>query len=193
MSTDLRIIKSKNAIADALLELLKTERLDDISISEISKKSHVSRATFYNNFNDFKEVIVYYFEKFQPLFDKSFSRFKDNLNTSDFPSVYRLFINDIFDAIGFERDPFLTIAKNKDETAIHLIHEALKTFLAKNIKTYFEPLIIGYYPNIPLELVVDYLAGGFSSTIIYLLHHYDEFTKEELIDDILDLTFIGKN
>ena len=44
-------------ITDALLELIKTKSLSDISISEICDKAQVGRASFYRNFES-KEAVI---------------------------------------------------------------------------------------------------------------------------------------
>ena len=47
---DARIIKTKNKIKDALLLILRTKRLNEVSISEICKVAKVNRNTFYAHF-----------------------------------------------------------------------------------------------------------------------------------------------
>lgn len=47
---DARIIKTKNKIKDALLLILRTKRLNEVSISEICKVATVNRNTFYAHF-----------------------------------------------------------------------------------------------------------------------------------------------
>lgn len=48
--------KSRSAIKDALLELLGTERLDAISMSELAAQAHVSRSTLYAHYANAYEV-----------------------------------------------------------------------------------------------------------------------------------------
>ena len=49
----------KECIADAILELLKTNPLDKISIIEITSKAGVGRATYFRNFSSKQEAITY--------------------------------------------------------------------------------------------------------------------------------------
>lgn len=47
---DARIIKTKEKIKEALLSILHTKNISDISISEICKKAKINRNTFYAHF-----------------------------------------------------------------------------------------------------------------------------------------------
>ena len=47
---DARIIKTKNKIKDALLLILRTKKVNEVSISEICKTAKVNRNTFYAHF-----------------------------------------------------------------------------------------------------------------------------------------------
>ena len=49
---DLRVQKTKNAITNAFLELRAVKPLNKISITELSKKAVISKATFYLHYKD---------------------------------------------------------------------------------------------------------------------------------------------
>lgn len=53
---DIRIVRTKERLKSALLELLKEKRLDDISISEICAKASVNRNTFYSHYQSLKDL-----------------------------------------------------------------------------------------------------------------------------------------
>ncbi len=53
---DIRIIRTKERLKNALLELLKTEHIEDISISEICAKASVNRNTFYSHYQSVKDL-----------------------------------------------------------------------------------------------------------------------------------------
>ncbi|MCI9049590.1 MAG: TetR/AcrR family transcriptional regulator, partial [Coprobacillus sp.] len=58
----------KEAIALALIQIMETKILSDITILEIVNKAGVSRSSFYRNFDDKEDVINYYIDF---LFDES--------------------------------------------------------------------------------------------------------------------------
>ena len=51
----------------ALIELLKTKDLDDITVSELTKKAGVARVTFYRNYVSLADIIFDYMKMQQPL------------------------------------------------------------------------------------------------------------------------------
>ncbi len=54
---DVRIVKTKERLKRALLDILKEKRLDSITISEICSKSSVNRNTFYSHYQSVKDLL----------------------------------------------------------------------------------------------------------------------------------------
>lgn len=57
-------IDAKQLLADALYNLVQEKDFDSITISDICKRSGVSRATFYRYFHDKYELMSYHYESF---------------------------------------------------------------------------------------------------------------------------------
>ncbi|WP_239613509.1 TetR/AcrR family transcriptional regulator [Cohnella mopanensis] len=53
---DLRVVKTKKALHQALLALLKTKTLESISVSNLCREAHVNRGTFYLHYKDIGEL-----------------------------------------------------------------------------------------------------------------------------------------
>ena len=53
---DKRIIKTKERICDALLQLMKEKKSSKITVSEITKISNIERKTFYLHYNCIEDV-----------------------------------------------------------------------------------------------------------------------------------------
>ncbi len=49
---DIRVIKSKNAIKDAFLDLRKKKTLKNITVKELCEKAMVNKSTFYSHYTD---------------------------------------------------------------------------------------------------------------------------------------------
>ena len=72
-------VRSKNALAKALLSLMLKKPFDDISISDISSKAGLARQTFYTNFSKKEDIIVYLLSEF-------FKRYTAHINSlPEFP------------------------------------------------------------------------------------------------------------
>jgi AcrR family transcriptional regulator len=71
---DKRAIRSAQLLLDGLMDCLKEKKLNEITISDINKKSYVSRATFYRLFDSISDILVYYcdiiFEQMKENFSK---------------------------------------------------------------------------------------------------------------------------
>lgn len=66
---------SQEWITLALLEILKTKPLSQITVSEIAKKAGVSRMAFYRHFSGLDDVLFSYYEpKFEKIFDKTLNK-----------------------------------------------------------------------------------------------------------------------
>lgn len=63
MRTDMRIIKTKEALHNALLELLNEKTLEVISISEICRKAKINRGTFYLHYKQVEDLFEEYFKE----------------------------------------------------------------------------------------------------------------------------------
>lgn len=64
-----RVARSLDQIALATYELLKTERLKDLTVTAIADKAGVTRKTFYRNFGDITDVLDYgLFSRIVPLY-----------------------------------------------------------------------------------------------------------------------------
>lgn len=57
MNEDKRIIKTKQNLKNALLEMLGEKAFEDITVKEICEKSNTSRITFYTHFSDKYELL----------------------------------------------------------------------------------------------------------------------------------------
>lgn len=56
-TTDRRIIRTKNAVQSALLELLAEKPLSDITVTELAQTADINRKTFYNYYSDVSMVL----------------------------------------------------------------------------------------------------------------------------------------
>ena len=50
--TDLRIIKTKKVIYEALIDLMKEKTFEEIKVSDICNKALINRSTFYAHYED---------------------------------------------------------------------------------------------------------------------------------------------
>ena len=103
----------KEAIALALIQIMKNKLFSDITILEIVNKAGVSRSSFYRNFDDKEDVISYYID---------YS-----------PHHLETFLIEKFTLIKENKAFFLALKKNK---ILHLLYQQANKNTIKNIYSY---------------------------------------------------------
>ena len=71
LKTNKRALESQRKIYKSLRRILLTKPLMDVSITDIERESHISRSTFYRNFNNVTEVL-------EVMLDYFYKRYLDN-------------------------------------------------------------------------------------------------------------------
>lgn len=169
---DRRIRRTKYFIQMALLELLEEKQIQEISISELTKKADVNRKTFYNHYSTPEDVLK---ELEENLVDKLFSYLdadKDAL-LSNPRNAFLHFVNELMDNYNFSK---------------LLVHSGEIKYLLEKMRNYFIPymseLISKHYEvkQKYLPFLIDYAVGGVLMVLENWLFHTDSLSPEELAD-----------
>lgn len=62
MTTDLRVVKTKEALREALMILLKEKSLNSISVTELCRIAKINRGTFYAHYGQVENLFEDYFK-----------------------------------------------------------------------------------------------------------------------------------
>lgn len=114
--------RAKDYITQSLLYLMKKEKFENITITDISKKAGVNRITFYRNFNSKEEVLKCYLDSITDNFIKT----SKILYT---PDNFQSYIINLF--IHLERYKDIGILLYKSNMVHFLKDEFDRIFLAK--------------------------------------------------------------
>lgn len=84
MATDRRTRKTKQALQQAILQIIQTKDLDKITVSEVAELADVSRMAFYYHYEDIYDLYHHveddFFNEFAKLYDKSESHdYRENM------------------------------------------------------------------------------------------------------------------
>ena len=117
---DKRIIKTKSNLKSALVELLKTHKIEDISIVELTTLANVNRKTFYLHYDEVSSV-------FKEIENSTYEKVKNKISTSNINAeTVEQFLNELFSI--FVNDPYvLTIMRNTpySKTFTNILEKAL--------------------------------------------------------------------
>ena len=107
--TDLRVIKTRQAIRSALISLLSEKELSDITISELSARALVNRKTFYRHYRSISDVVT----EFE---NELLSDFSDILKTSN-TSIFNIgsVLGEISALISSNQEYFVKLLKLNPE------------------------------------------------------------------------------
>lgn len=125
----------KECLTIALLELMKTKRIDEISITELIAKAGVSRNSFYRNFNGKRDVLEKRLEVLIREWGKSFEEKGDPNDLSD--SLLRHYYR--------HRDFYLLLYRQGLSDMIHeTVRKACRVDDSQtNVERYFKSMFAG--------------------------------------------------
>lgn len=149
MTTNQRREKTKKAIEQAMVELLKHQSFDKISTSQLAKTAGISRSSFYTHYKDKYEMIDKYqqvlFSKLEYVFDKNeFQKEKALLEIFEFLDRESLFAA-LLTQNGTKE--IQTYIRNKLQTMISKEQVSLEKTQVENLynSVYISHAVFGIY------------------------------------------------
>ena len=166
---DLRAKKSATLLADAMLDCLKNKEFAKISVSDLNKKSYVSRSTFYRLFDNTYDVMSF-------LCDNMYEEIFTKLNSRSFSSATELMT--VFNREIMSRNSLLdALAKNNMTDILHSTHIKYFNFFTP----YFKDLDINFSKQ-EITCALSILSGALCSYIAWWTKNGKKETPEELTD-----------
>ncbi|MCQ9627297.1 TetR/AcrR family transcriptional regulator [Cetobacterium somerae] len=133
------MIKTKNILANTLINMLKDKEYKNITITDIALKANINRSTYYRNFSTKDEVITFYFSNIL----KEFLKKIDEEN-----EIFENYIKILFTHYFDYKEELILIYKNE---LFFLFLKSLKKIL--EIKNFKHLNIDSYYK-------IQYHSGG---------------------------------
>lgn len=190
MAEDRRVRKSKRAIKQAFIQLLKENNLDRITIQQISDLADVNRGTFYLNYED-KYALLDEMENEQIEKIKGFVDIrKMDLSTKNSDRFIEDFANKIIKNVitHIEHNiEFYQVILNLERKS--QIEEQLADIVRSNIKH-----LIGDKDNvfgIPENYYLSYVVGSMMSMIKYWVSDENRVSVEELVNYVSTIASTG--
>lgn len=127
---DRRIRKSKEAIKDALVDLLKKQSLDQLTVSELTKAADISRSTFYLHYQNIDDLIDSIEQELAEHITSSVSQIQTDQMVNDPKVLYHIFTN------------LLETIKSESELILVLLDAPSKATTRATIEQVIENIII---------------------------------------------------
>jgi AcrR family transcriptional regulator len=176
---DLRIVKTKAALSSAFYEMLKTTKLEDMTVNELCDQAGVRRATFYKHFKDKNDFIAYLIKDLRDRFDRDNQNDSSKFVTKEYYLKYaeavitylccrEAAIRNVIDS------PMRSVFV---EVFMHQNYEDTKKRLEESVRN-------GMTLVSSVEVVTGMLVGGITQTIIHWLESDDRCSSDTLLRDI---------
>lgn len=180
---DSRVLRSKRDLANALEELLQEKNLDDISITEITKRAMVSKNTFYNNFEDKGSLLNFLFRRYAKQLDKTIMDILDSKNDNKDKNLYecsKAIVHFFYSSkLSFEK----IVKTDKSKNLYWAVNAFIKDIVEEIIDRYSEYFNL----DLPRNLIGYVYAGAISNMIYYMYNEETTVTEDECIQYIYNL------
>ena len=168
---DLRIIKTKKALYNALINLMKNKTFEEIKVSDICNEALVNRSTFYAHFEDKYTLLSSFINSLK---DSFLNELNNNTKTSNSKEYYTEVIKIFLAHIEREKDTYLSIAMhNRDSILVDIIYDVINK--DEKLKK----------SSIPKDIIAKFFFGAVVSVGIYWLYNIDKYTKEEILNYLI--------
>jgi len=167
VKSDLRVTKTKQALQEALLDLLQTKNLESISITEICRVAKINRGTFYLHYGQVEDLFEEYFrEIMKDLSDAYEEPYKHvpKLNPRELnPATIRIF-HHIEQYKNFYR---IVFSKNVQMSYYYLLFDQISDLLKRDFhikmdNTINSGMISAYQANAILGMVIEWYRNDFN-------------------------------
>ena len=168
--------KTKTYLANALLELLKTKRFDDIKVTEICDKALIHKTTFYNHFEDKYELLNYVLLKIHNEINEHVE--KDNGIINYYLSIAKYYIRYIKD----NPELFKSIITDDNNISLNLFQKLYVKDIEKNIKNFNDVptnYAAHFYVSAVLAVISEWFINGMQEDEETLLKYLSFLVKEE--------------
>lgn len=182
---DRRIIKTKKSLGEALLKLLRKEKIDLIKINELCDEAKVSRATFYNNFESIVDVLSYQLGSMLYV-DEDEERTWITASTS-LDQAYRSFLTHIIHNAFLQKDTLKAINGGLHENGMFLV--AFRSSIRDGLRLIIQKYSLEIEKEIPSTVLMNYLSLSLASYTYYILLSDDNSDESIIVENGYNMTF----
>ena len=170
---DLRVIKTKNALYNALIELMKEKTFEEIKVSDICNKALINRSTFYAHYDDKYELLTDCINDLKNSLTKELSKNQNIKSTKEYYiEMIKLFLNHIEE----KKDSYLAIAiNNRNSILTDIIYDVIDHDIISRLddKT---------VDKVPSSIIAKFYLGAVVNVGITWIQNINKYTKEEIVN-----------
>lgn len=172
---DLRIIKTKKVLYEALEDLMIDNSFEEIKVSDICAKALINRSTFYAHYTDKYELLDEYINSLK---DDLQSELEKNININNTKEYYIEMIRLLLNHIEEKKNTYLSIMiKNKNSILMDIVDDVINKNILEQIKEENSK-------KIPSTIIIKFYLGGVINICLEWLKYDNKYSKDEIINYI---------
>lgn len=189
LNTDLRVVRTKESIRDALIDLIEEKGFEALTVKDITTRAKINRGTFYAHYQDKYDLMNKCEEAFmQDMADMIMKNFPDIIAGIEATTPFSITVS-IFEYIDQNRRFMKGLLGPKGDLSFQT---KLKKFIWK---TLFEgnnnPLIKQENFLVPAEYLISYVASAHIGVIQQWLNSNSEESPQEMARILSTMTING--
>ena len=184
IKADRRIIKTKKAIYEALVELMQKKKLNSITVTELAAQADINRKTFYTYYSTVNDVLDEGINELITSLKDLLCDMSEDYNMFS-PQTLFAFLNTIMSDADIARDLF---ASDNASLLFNRLQKALQETLLKELVDNDIKM------NVPAEqypLISNFVAGGMISVYYEWITNPDSITLDEMARTLTTLIISG--
>lgn len=197
---DRRILRTRQALRSALLELIKEKSFDSLSVEEITERANLGRATFYLHYKDKEDLLLEEFREIarnrvQVLSEIPVLIWRSNQGQIDLVDehdpVMPLLL--IFQHASQNADLYRILLRGGESSKriVEQIREIIVQSINEILRTRMQTANPPRPPQVPVELLAAYFSGALISTLNWWLEQTEPMSPGEMARNFQHLFFPG--
>ena len=173
-SDDARAVRTRAALATALVTLMDGRPFDDISVQEICERAGVGRSTFYAHFQDKDEMFIRHTAVFGQMLGEKLGR-------DPARGGYRFPVAGMFDHVRQMRPMIESLKKSrKSDFVLKVWQNNLAEVFERRVREERGAAAAGIPAAIPAEILAQQLAGTLFTLLTWWLDHHCPFAAQQM-------------
>lgn len=174
--TDARVKKTHKLLLDGFMQLISEKDFEDVTVSEICKRSGVHRATFYQHFNDKFEFLNFCFEN--SLSEIELDDVQINTSPQNVKESFMYFIKKTFEYVQKNRLIFSIICSEKHSISLGMSFiAAVEAYCFSKIS-----LVLPKASKESLEIFSSFYSNAFIGVIKWYVLYDGDYPLEEIYE-----------
>lgn len=170
-------LRTRRCIVNAMVELLREKSFDDISVTDVSERAMITRATFYKYYEDKYHLIKSIIQEHkESLIDAQLGNF-------DYSNIKALCLKIAEIGVDYilcnENDFYLFVEHSNNERLINILVEMTNTYIEDFLKK-----VKNSNFKVPVPALSRFITGGLVYAGIYFIKNRGKYKKEEILSYI---------